>query len=111
MMTNLWMLVALVAGLQAPAPDTSDENVAWKPAKGTLVTRWAAKIEVGLVDFLEDEKPRASAASAEGMRPDEVGRPPASLGLAPFYAKYKSANGLPVVGSAKVSDFAIKEAA
>src|SRR4051794_21185558 len=81
MMTNLWMLVALVAGLQVPAPDTSNE------------------------------KAKTSAAGAEGVGPHELGRPPVSLGLAPFYAKYKSANGLAVVGSAKVSDYAIKEAA
>jgi len=34
-----------------------------------------------------------------------------SLGLGPFYTKYVSAHGLPVVGSAKVSDFALREAA
>ena len=37
--------------------------------------------------------------------------PPASLGLDPFYTKYVSARGLPVVGSAKVSDHALREAA
>ncbi len=36
---------------------------------------------------------------------------PARLGLAPFYQKYVDAQGLPVVGSAKVSDFALLEAA
>jgi hypothetical protein len=36
---------------------------------------------------------------------------PAELGLAPFYAKYTSASGFPIVGSAKVSDHAIKETA
>ena len=37
--------------------------------------------------------------------------PPKELGLDPFYTKYVSAHGLPVVGSAKVSDFALREAA
>ena len=33
------------------------------------------------------------------------------LGLEPFYRKYVDADGLPVLGSAKVSDYALKEAA
>ncbi|MFO0951479.1 MAG: hypothetical protein U0835_10075 [Isosphaeraceae bacterium] len=37
--------------------------------------------------------------------------PPADLKLDPFYARHVSAGGIPVVGSAKVSDFALKEAA
>jgi len=36
---------------------------------------------------------------------------PASLGLPDFYAKYVDAHGYPIVGSAKVSDYALKEAA
>src|SRR5512138_2290431 len=32
------------------------------------------------------------------------------LKLAPFYQKYLDAGGLPVVGSARVSDFALREA-
>jgi hypothetical protein len=46
---------------------------------------------------------------ATGVVP--VTAPPASLGLDPFYTKYVSAHGLPVVGSAKVSDHALREAA
>jgi hypothetical protein len=41
----------------------------------------------------------------------QVTAPPAALGLDPFYTKYVSAHGLPVVGSAKVSDHALREAA
>ena len=41
----------------------------------------------------------------------EVTRPPAHLELDDFYQKHVSANGYPVVGSAKVSDYALKEAA
>jgi aminopeptidase N len=37
--------------------------------------------------------------------------PPVSLGLDQFYAKYVSAHDLPIVGSAKVSDHALREAA
>ena len=40
-----------------------------------------------------------------------VGQPPADLKLDPFYEKYVSANGLPVVGSRKVPDAALLAAA
>lgn len=47
-------------------------------------------------------------------RVSEPGVPPAAevarLGLSPFYAKYVSAGGLPVVSSAKVMDAALQEA-
>lgn len=45
----------------------------------------------------------------------EPGAPPAAeverLGLDPFYAKHLSYSGFPIVASAKVSDYALKEAA
>ena len=41
----------------------------------------------------------------------EVSAPPPELKLPAFYKKYVSANGYPVVGSEKVSDYALKEAA
>ncbi len=47
----------------------------------------------------------------QGIRPCPVTAPPASLGLDPFYTKYVNAHGLPIVGSAKVSDAALSEAA
>jgi len=37
--------------------------------------------------------------------------PPASLKVDPFHAKFTSAGGFPIVGSARVSDFALLEAA
>jgi len=40
-----------------------------------------------------------------------VGPVPEELGLAEFYKKHVSANGYPVVGSGKVNDYAMKEAA
>jgi hypothetical protein len=40
-----------------------------------------------------------------------VTAPPAEMKLDPFYAKYVSASGYPVVSSAKVNDYALKEAA
>ena len=41
---------------------------------------------------------------------DQVGAPPAGLGLAPFYKKHLDAGGLPVIGSDKVPDAALVEA-
>lgn len=41
----------------------------------------------------------------------EVSQPPARLKLNKFYQKHVSAGGYPVVGSAQVSDYALKEAA
>jgi hypothetical protein len=53
----------------------------------------------------------ASLASASGGEPSAITAPPIELRLDPFYTKYLSAHGLAVVGSAKVSDFALREAA
>lgn len=41
----------------------------------------------------------------------QVTSPPADLDLDPFYEKYVDASGYPIVSSAKVDDFALKEAA
>ncbi len=41
----------------------------------------------------------------------QVTAPPAELKLDPFYSKYISANGYPIVASEKVDDYAMKEAA
>ena len=53
------------------------------------------------------------ASTAAAAPPDlpAVTAPPKELGLDPFYTKYLSAHGLPVVGSSKVSDYALREAA
>ncbi len=50
---------------------------------------------------------RAAAADVPGP----VTAPPAALGLAPFYKKYVSAGGLPVVSSGAVNDYALLETA
>ncbi len=39
-----------------------------------------------------------------------IGAPPAALHLDPFYQKYCSANGIPIVGSSRVPDAALKQA-
>jgi hypothetical protein len=41
----------------------------------------------------------------------QVSAPPKELGLDPFYTKYVSADGYPIVASEKVNDYALKEAA
>ena len=51
-------------------------------------------------------------SSADDAKPDfQITSPPAELNLDPFYEKYVSANGYPVVSSGKVNDYALKEAA
>ena len=52
--------------------------------------------------------PRIGFAEQPALR---VTEPPSSLRLPAFYKKYVSANGYPIVGSANVSDYALKEAA
>ena len=41
----------------------------------------------------------------------KVNSPPAAMKLSPFYRKYISASGYPIVSSGKVNDYALKEAA
>ncbi|MFO0888940.1 MAG: glycoside hydrolase family 2 TIM barrel-domain containing protein [Isosphaeraceae bacterium] len=65
-------------------------------------------IDAGILELVE---PKAAADRGTGREPFAIGPPPAALGLDPFYTKHLSVGGLPVVGSAKVSDHALKEAA
>jgi hypothetical protein len=51
------------------------------------------------------------AGCAAPAGPGPVTAPPAALGLDPFYRKYVSAHGLPVVASAAVDDHALLETA
>jgi hypothetical protein len=48
-----------------------------------------------------------SRCAATTARPSSLPPPPATLGLATFYAKYLDAGGIPVVASARVSDRAL----
>lgn len=51
------------------------------------------------------------SATQGGVAMFEVAAPPAEMKLPPFYKKYVSANGYPIVSSGKVNDYALKEAA
>src|SRR5256885_9083988 len=57
--------------------------------------------------------PAHATPDGAAPRPDRfaVTAPPADWKLAPFYKKHVSAGGLPVLGSAKVSDHSLREAA
>ncbi len=57
-------------------------------------------------DEVGDTEAAATAAPACVVK-----RPPAELGLDPFYTKYCSARGIPVVAHASVSDAAVQQAA
>ena len=64
-----------------------------------------------------DDENRLSADQQSGIQSGElrteyrVTAPPAEMNLAPFYKKYVSASGYPIVSSAKVNDYALFEAA
>ena len=68
-----------------------------------IVPVWLALTLVGA--------PNAAEGLARAPAKLVVTAPPAELKLDPFYAKYVSANGYPVVASAKVDDHALLEAA
>ena len=53
----------------------------------------------------------ACAMAAEVDQPLKVEAPPASMKLDPFYKKYVSADGYPILSSGDVSDYALLEAA
>lgn len=66
--------------------------------------------------LIGDAMAKAMLALSAGQTPDksaqfEVTPPPAALQADPFYKKYVSAGGLPVLASEKVNDYALKEAA
>ena len=50
-------------------------------------------------------------AHAQGVYAQAITAPPAELGLDPFYTKYVSAQGYPIVACEKVDDYALREAA
>ncbi len=52
-----------------------------------------------------------ASSSAERTELVEIGTPPTDLKVDPFYSKYISASGYPIVASAEVNDYALREAA
>jgi Xaa-Pro aminopeptidase len=67
---------------------------------------------VGRGGMLKEYPPQPESREAlgsAGLPP--LPAPPKELGLDPFYTKFVNAHGLPVVGSAQVSDYALREAA
>jgi len=74
-----------------------------------LAAMWLAGLAAFLVATLASQ--RAVGAQDEwrvGPVPDTLR---AQLNLSPFYQKYTEVGGLPILGSANVSDFALREAA
>lgn len=67
---------------------------------------WTAGAQEGL----PEGKP-VSDSNDKILQALKVVPPPADLGLDPFYSKFVSANGYPVVSSSRVNDYALKEAA
>ena len=59
-----------------------------------------------------DRKTRTrSGDQLQTTRKYTISKPPAELKLNPFYKKYVSAGGYPIVSSQRVNDYALKEAA
>ncbi|MFO0902801.1 MAG: hypothetical protein U0939_07360 [Pirellulales bacterium] len=80
------------------------------------MTSWKAAAWCGLVVWallLSDAGPRGTArvAAEENAAALMVTPPPAELKTPEFYRKYVSASGYPIVASARVNDYALKEAA
>jgi hypothetical protein len=59
----------------------------------------------------ERTAPEKSAAPTANETPVTVVAPPVELKIPPFYKKFVSANGYPIVASEHVNDFALREAA
>jgi hypothetical protein len=62
-------------------------------------------------DFVAFGDDKDSPSAAAKSQKYTVTAPPKSLKLNPFYTKFVSANGYPIVSSGNVNDFALKEAA
>lgn len=75
-----------------------------RPTSGRGLRRAAAG--VALVSLL-----LGAAAAAPPEAEGRVTAPPPDLGVDPFHSKYTSAGGFPIVASARVSDYALLEAA
>lgn len=79
-----------------------------------MPSRYGVRVAVLAVVLISGVTMRAMGVKRNGQDL-AVTRPPESLsrqlGLSPFYKKFVSANGIPIVGSERVSDYALLEAA
>lgn len=106
------------ATLQRVAPGAST-ILAAEPGTTFVVTgatsgaeeRATARLAVQAFTFRPSAGTAAPADAAEGDGEGRVIPPPAELKVDPFHAKYTSTGGFPIVGSERVSDFALLEAA
>jgi hypothetical protein len=97
--------VAVAATASAPV---SAEAPALAPAAtpATVAVIAPTAVAIGI-----DQTMSVAIASSDSLpEPCLVTGPPSSLGLDPFYTKYCSAHGLPIVSSAVVSDPALQRA-
>ena len=87
-------------------------NIADDPAYAQVLQQLQQQLEAELV---RSNDPRVVAEKDGDREADlsryRVGKPPTELQLPPFYAKYVDATGYPIVSSAGVDDYALKEAA
>ena len=74
-----------------------------------LVLLAAICVEVICFPFIGS--PTRAATGSDAREPWPVTSPPAELKLPSFYQKYVSVDGYPIVASAKVNNYALKEAA
>ncbi len=96
------------AGGQVILPAEAGTEFVIVGATTGLEERVAARLPVQAFVFRPDPAPPA------GVEADPEGRvvpPPAALKVDPFHAKCTTAGGFPIVASARVSDFALLEAA
>jgi len=97
-----WRSVALSTCVLGSRPSFGEQGVSRWPAALLGIGLWV----VGFLGIATDLA-RAQALPALGPPPEDVVR---DWKLAPFYQKYASAGGFPVIGSAKVQDAALREA-
>ena len=72
----------------------------------------ALLITLGVALYIPADKAQSEESTvSRAVEISEVTAPPAHLKLDPFYKKYVSAKGYPIVASGNVNDFALKEAA
>ncbi|WP_198953679.1 hypothetical protein [Rhodopirellula sp. MGV] len=85
-----------------------------RPARNTFVLSVLCKtIVVGALSvWLQSDGSfvNASEQTESDAATYQVSTPPKDLNLPPFYEKYVNANGYPIVASAAVNDYALKEA-